>query len=208
MKAFTLIELIVILAIIGIMTAVGVPLYQNYINESQTKASEIQTTMTAIESLMSGDDSGGECSKFSQRHNQAVAVIKTVFKKCKSQGWAYVNLSPGLTCSNNPRYLRNLRKRGFTKISGDGRTTKCVLRWNCSGSLGNRLFEHVRAELSPVINTCGFVRNNQSKNFENPKLAAKKNSGMRAGLVNVQGQRVSTYLGDECSPKYKITDVK
>ena len=86
MKAFTLIELIVVLAIIGIMTAVGVPLYQNYINESQTKASEIQTTMTAIESLMSGDDSGGECSKFSQRHNQAVAVIKTVFKKCKSQG--------------------------------------------------------------------------------------------------------------------------
>jgi prepilin-type N-terminal cleavage/methylation domain-containing protein len=200
-RAFTLIELIVVLAIIGIMTAVGIPLYQNYISESHTKASEIQTTMTAIESLMDDDESGGECSKFSQRHKQAVAVIKTVHKNCKSQGWAYVNLSPGLTCRSN-------RYKGLTKISGDGYTTKCVLRWNCSGFLGNRIFEHVRAELSPVVHTGGFVRNNQSKNFENSKLAAKKNSGMRAGLVNVQGQRISTYLGGNCSPKYKITDVR
>jgi len=202
-KAFTLIEILIALAILAIISAIGYPVYQNYINESQTKASEIQTTMTAIESLMSDDDSGGECSQFSQRHNQAVAVIKTVFSSCKSQGWAYVNLSPGLTCRSN-----RWRGRNLAKISGDGYTTKCVLRWNCSGFLGNRIFEHVRAELSPVINTSGFVRNNQSKNFENPKLAAKKNSGMRAGLVNVQGQRVSTYLGGKCSPKYQITDVK
>ena len=200
-KAFTLIELLVALAIIGIMTAVGVPLYQNYINESQIKASEIQTTMTAIESLMDDDESGGECSKFSQRHKQAVAVIKTVYKNCKSQGWAYVNLSPGLTCGSN-------RYKGLTKISGDGYTNKCVLRWNCSGFLGNRIFEHVRAELSPVTNTSGFVRNDQSKNFENSKSALKKNSGMRSGLVNVRGQRVSTYLGDKCSPKYQVTNVR
>jgi len=202
LKAFTLIELLVVVVIIGILSAVGVPLYQDYINESHTTASEIQTTMTAIESLMD-DESGGECSKFSQRHQQAVAVIKTIHKNCNSKGWTYVNLSPGLTCRSN-RY----GSRHLTKISGDGYTTKCVLRWNCSGSLGNRIFEHVRAELSPVINTSGFVRNNQPKNFENSKLAAKKNSGMRAGLVNVQGQRVSTYLGGDCSPKYKITDVR
>ena len=202
-KSFTLIELLIVVAIIGVLSAVGVPLYQNYINESQTKASEIQTTMTAIESLMN-DDSGGECSKFSQRHQQAVDVLKTVFRNCKSQGWAYVNSAPGLTCRSNSGI-------GLTKISGDGYNTKCVLRWNCSKNrypIGNSLFEHVRAELSPKINTSGFVRNNQSKNFENSKLAAKKNSGMRAGLVNVQGQRVSTYLGGDCSPKYKITDVR
>jgi prepilin-type N-terminal cleavage/methylation domain-containing protein len=200
-KSFTLIELLVVVAIIGILATVGIPLYQNFINESQTKASGIQTTITAIESLMSDDDSGGECSKLSRRHQQAVTAIKTVYKNCKSQGWAYVNLSPGLTCRSN-------RYKGLTKISGDGYTTKCVLRWNCSGFLGNRIFEHVRAELSPKINTSGFVRNNQSKNFENAKLALKKNSGMRAGLVNVQGHRVSTYLGDKCSPKYQVTNVK
>jgi len=209
LKAFTLIELLVVVAIIGILATVGIPLYQNFINESQTKASGIQTTITAIESLMSDDDSGGECSKLSRRHQQAVAAIKTVYKNCKSQGWAYVNLSPGLTCSNN-RY----RGRSLTKISGDGYTTKCVRRWNCSGSLGNNVFEHVRAELNPAYNHLGgaggsgFVRNDQPKYFENAKLALKKNSGMRAGLVNVQGHRVSTYLGDKCSPKYQVTNVK
>jgi type IV pilus assembly protein PilA len=206
-KGITLIELLVVVAIIGILATVGIPLYQNFINESQTKASGIQTTITAIESLMSDDDSGGECSKFSQRHQQAVAVIKTVYKNCKSQGWAYVNTSPGVTCNKKLR-------RGFTKISGDGYTTKCIRRWNCSGSLGNRLFSHVRAELNPAYNHLGgaggsgFVRNDQPKYFENAKLALKKNSGMRAGHVNVRGHRVSTYLGGNCSPKYKITDVR
>jgi Tfp pilus assembly protein PilE len=193
------------MAIIGIMFAIGIPMYQNYIADSKSKVSEIQVTMTAIESLMNDDESVGECSKFSQRHQQAVAVINNIFSSCKLQGWAYVNLSPGLTCRSNSG-------KGITKVSGNGYTTKCVTKWNCSTSnkypLGSRLFEHVRAELSPIINTDGFVRNDQAKNFENSKSALLKNSGMRAGLVNIQGQRVSTYLGDECSPKYQITDIR
>ena len=75
-RAFTLIELIVVLAIIGIMTAVGIPLYQNYISESHTKASEIQTTMTAIESLMDDDES----EQINQRAIQALESEKASFK--------------------------------------------------------------------------------------------------------------------------------
>mgnify|MGYP000093579426 FL=1 len=54
-KAFTLIELLVALAILAVMSAVGYPIYQDYIKDSKIQADEMQTTFNLIEGLANDD---------------------------------------------------------------------------------------------------------------------------------------------------------
>ncbi len=54
-KAFTLIELLVALAILAVMSAIGYPIYQDYIKDSKTQASEMQATFNLIEGLANSD---------------------------------------------------------------------------------------------------------------------------------------------------------
>jgi len=54
-KAFTLIEILIALAILAIISAVGYPIYQDYIKDTKTQASEIQTTFNLIEGLANDD---------------------------------------------------------------------------------------------------------------------------------------------------------
>jgi len=64
-KGFTLIELMIVVAIIGILAAIAIPAYQNYITKSQvTRAvSELGAIKTAYEDcLNNGQTAAGKCT--------------------------------------------------------------------------------------------------------------------------------------------------
>lgn len=63
-KGFTLIELMIVVAIIGILAAVAIPQYQNYVAKSQVTRvmQETGALKTVVETCMlNGDTADGEC---------------------------------------------------------------------------------------------------------------------------------------------------
>ena len=137
-KGFTLIELMIVIAIIGVLAAVSIPLYQNYVAKSQitTALAELHGAKPQYELIVNDGSASG---------NADFTVPNMFFSGTQSQVCIYAVNAPDNTGNANQALVCELQNVALV-LSGEfvylNRNAQGT--WTCSTSSG------VEAKFKPI----------------------------------------------------------